>query len=124
MPATVAAEKWQSIEPGALRHQINIQEQSTTQDSYGQPLITWTTIRTCYAGINLVSMKEVFSAGQLNAQSTDVWTMRWTPSPIVQPGMLIVFGASTYRVQVVSNPGKRRMYLHVLALELNATSGT
>lgn len=123
MQSGVAADLWLSIEPGALKHQITINQQSATQDSFGQPVITWNAVRTCWGGINLVGMREVFSANQLTSQSTDVWTVRWT-STLIQPGMQIVFGSSTYRVQAVSNPGKRNIYLHILCLELNATSGS
>lgn len=112
---------WPSIEPGTLRHPIQIQAQTSTQDSFGQPVPTWNTVRTCYGGINLVSMKKAFGANQLTSQSTDIWTVRWSPTPI-QPGMQIMFGSSTYRVQAVGNPEKRNIILHILCLELNATS--
>jgi SPP1 family predicted phage head-tail adaptor len=119
----VQADQWPSIEPGALKHQITFNQQSSTQDSFGQPVPTWTQIRTCWGGINLVGMREAFGNNQLTSQSTDIWTVRWT-STVIQPGMQIVFGSSTYRVQAVSNPGKRNIYLHILCLELNATSAS
>lgn len=100
---------------------ITINQQSSTQDSVGQPVLTWTAIRTCYAGFNLISMKEAFGNNQLTSLSTDVWTMRWTATEI-KPGMQIVFGSSTYKVQAINNPGKRNILLHVLCLDLNAAS--
>lgn len=116
---------WLSLEPGDLRHQVTINEQSSSRDAYGQPVTTGssTPIRTTWAGINLVSMREVFGNDQLTSQSTDIWTVRWTPT-VIKPGMQIIFGSSIYRIQAVSNPGKRNIYLHLLCLELNATSGT
>jgi hypothetical protein len=53
---TKAANAWLSIDPALLRHQITVQAQSTSQDSVGQPVLTWTTVRTCSGGLNVVSM--------------------------------------------------------------------
>lgn len=121
----VSADRWPAIEPGALKHQVTINQESSSRDVYGQPVTTGspTPVRTTWAGINLVSMREVFGNDQLTSQSTDIWTVRWTPT-VIKPGMQIVFGSSIYRIQAVSNPGKRNIYLHLLCLELNATSGS
>jgi head-tail adaptor len=112
---------WPSINIGDLRHVITINQQSSTQDSVGQPVLTWSAVRTCYAGFNLISMMEAFGNNQLTSESSDVWTMRWTGTEI-KPRMQIVFGSSTYRVQAINNPGKRNILLHVLCLDLNTAS--
>jgi head-tail adaptor len=112
---------WPAINVGSLRHLIQLQQQSSTQDSVGQPVLTWTTVRTSYGGLNLVSMKEAFGEGQLTAQETDIWTLRWTPTEIL-PGMQLVFGSNTYIVQMVSNVMRRNLIVHLLCLQLNGKS--
>ena len=112
---------WPQIDSGKLRHQIQIQAQSSTQDSFGQPAQTWSTIRTTWGGLNIVSMREVFGSGQLTAQETDVWTVRYSPTEI-QPGMQILFGGKVWKVQVISNVEQRNVLLHLLCIEINGTN--
>ena len=112
---------WPAINVGSLRHQVQIKSQSSTQDSVGQPVLTWNLVRATSAGLNLVSMKEAFGEGQLTAQETDIWTLRWTSTEIL-PGMQLVFGANTYIVQMVSNVMRRNLIVHLLCLQLNAKS--
>jgi head-tail adaptor len=112
---------WPLIDPGDLRHLVQINKQSATQDSFGQPVLSWTTFRTPMAGLNLLSLKEAFGDGQLTAQESDIWTMRWTPDE-VQPGMQLVFGANAYEIQAVNNVMRRNVLLHLLCLQLNAQS--
>ncbi len=110
---------WPAISPGQLRHLVAINSQSSTQDSFGQPALTWTTVRTTYGGLNIVSMRESFGEGQLTAQESDIWTVRWSPVSI-EPGMQLVFGGATWRIQVVSDVLRRNLILHLLCLQLNA----
>ena len=117
---TKPSNPWPSIDPSRLRHQISIQQQSTTQDRFGAPSLTWTTVRTTSGGLNVVSLKEAFGDGQLTAQETDIWTVRWTAG--IQPGMQIVFGSNTWKVQDASNVMQRNITLHLLCLLLNAGS--
>lgn len=112
---------WPSVEPGELRHLIEIQDRSTTSDSFGQPQQIWGTVSTCMAGINIVTMREAFGSNQLTSQSSDIWTARWTPVSI-QPGMRIVFRGETFLVQAINNVDKRNVLLHILCLQINAGS--
>lgn len=116
-----SANPYPSIEPGLLRHSIAIQAQSSTQDSVGQPILTWSTVRATNGGLNVVSLKEAFGEGQLTAQETDIWTVRWTPVPIL-PGMQIVFSGQAWKVQVVNNVARRNVVVHLLCLLLNGAS--
>ena len=110
-----------AVNIGALRHQIQIQQQSGAADTFGQPALTWTTVRTPWGGLNVVSMREAFGEGQLTAQETDIWTVRWTSVPI-QPGMQVIFNGQAWRIQVVNDVAKRHVVLHLLCLLLNASS--
>jgi head-tail adaptor len=111
---------WPAIDPGKFRHQVQINSQSSTQDSVGQPVLTWNLVRATSAGLNLVSMREAFGEGQLTAQESDIWTMRWSAG--IQPGMQLVFGSNIYKIQAVNDVMRRRVVLHLLCLQLNAGS--
>lgn len=115
------APKWPALDAGTLLHQVQIQSQASTADSFGQPQQTWTTIRTACAAIATPSAREVFQAGQLTSQVTHMLTMRWSPTAIA-PGMRAVFGSRTFKVQAVINVDERNIVTRLLCLELGATS--
>jgi head-tail adaptor len=113
---------WLGIDPSQLRHRIVINTQTAGADSFNQPLLECTTmVRTTWAALNAVSMKEAFGEGQLTAQETDIWTVRWTPVQIL-PGMQLVFGSLVWKIQVVGNIARRNLPVHLLCLQLNTGS--
>jgi SPP1 family predicted phage head-tail adaptor len=105
---------------GCRRNILAIQSQSTTQDQYGQPLQTWTTICTLQGKIRVATQREVFQANQLTSQVTHVIEAWWVGIGIM-PGMRAVYGPHIYRIQAVNNLEERNMELRILCLELNAT---
>ena len=50
-----------------LRRRLNLQEQTTTQDSYGGAIKTWATTATCWGGIEALSGSEKFTADQVQS---------------------------------------------------------
>ena len=52
---------------GRLRHRLNLQEQTETQDSLGGAIITWTTTATAWGGVEALSGSEAFVADQVNS---------------------------------------------------------
>lgn len=112
--------RWPSLEPGQLRHQIQIQQQSSSQDSSGQLLETWTTVRTSWASIQSITLKEAFQSDQLTSQVTHTITLRWPSGVSVQAGMRVVYGSHTYKIQAVNNIDERDVILRLLVMELNA----
>ena len=119
---TKPSNPWPSIDPGSLRHQVRIQQQSATPDASGQLVQTWTTARSTCAGINLVSLKEAFGDGQFTAQEVDIWTMRYSAAVSIAPGMRLVLGSKTWVIQAVDNVGQRNITLHLLCIALNSPS--
>jgi len=109
---------WPSINPGELRHRVQIQQESTLPDSFGQPQSSWTTVLTTWARIDAISMREMFQANQLVSQVSHVITMRYQSTVPVAPGMQIVFGPHTYKVQAINNIEERGVLLRILALEI------
>lgn len=111
---------WPSINPADLRHSIQIQAVSTTQDGYGQPLTTWTTVLTVNAGIADEKILELFQAGALTSQGTHHWILRYPANVSIQAGMRVVFGPHYYKIQGSFNPGERNVLLFLACLEINA----
>ena len=105
---------------GSLRNLISIEQSSTTPDSFGQPLNTWTAVLQTRAAINFVNNREIYQADQLTEQVSHKVTIRW-PGGLVSivPGMRVVFGSHVYKVQAVNNVQQRNRVLEILVLELN-----
>jgi len=64
------------VNVGQLDRSVQIQTQTTAQDSYGQPVETWATLATVWAGKSDRVASEVTSAGQVVEVLRTVWTIR------------------------------------------------
>jgi SPP1 family predicted phage head-tail adaptor len=110
-----------AINPAELRHQVQIQQQTSTQTATGAPSATWATILTTMAKISTASSREVYRASQFTAQVSHVITIRWPgASVVIQGGMQVLFGARIFKLQTVENPQEQNRLLLLHCLEINA----
>lgn len=112
--------EWPRINPSELRHQVQIQSESSTPDSFGQPQPVWTTILTAWASVETINEKELYQAGALTSQVTHTITIRYPGSSVtIAPGMRVVYGSHTYKLQACNNVDERNILLKLMCLELN-----
>lgn len=115
-----------AINPGELRHLIQIQSPSTTRDGAGQPIAAWDVVSTQHAKIentNSRTFKESFSNNALASQSTDCITIRWPgPSIDLKPGMRVIFGDNAFLVQAVDNVLRRNRKVVLACIGINEDS--
>lgn len=109
---------WPSLEPGDLRHVIQIQQRTTAPDPFGQPQPTWTTVLNTWSKIETLTLRELYQSGQFTSQVTHTITLRF-PAVTISPGMRAVFAGHTYIVQAANNLEQRNTVLQLLVLELN-----
>lgn len=108
-----------------LNRRIQIQSQSTSQDSFGQPQQTWTTVYTCWANIDVQQSQLIYSTAEFVAKTTHRITIRWTHSVVFEPNMRIVFTepytgvVHTYNIEGILNPQQSNFWLTLLAYELD-----
>jgi head-tail adaptor len=114
------------IPAGSLRHQVQIQVQSTAPTLTGSPQASWTTIRCTRAAIVLAISKQAsedYQQGQFSGMVTHIVTVRWTPTPEILGGMRVLFttsaGTHTYQVQTVDNVNLRNIRMDLMCLEIN-----
>jgi SPP1 family predicted phage head-tail adaptor len=62
---------------GPMRHQVRIEKRSTTQDSAGEQLLTWSAVVTRRAALERTPGAEVFAAAGRNARVPTVFRMRY-----------------------------------------------
>jgi SPP1 family predicted phage head-tail adaptor len=114
------------IDPGELRHSVEIQSPSTTRDASGEPISTWSAVLTTRAKIDSTSgaaYKDSFSNSVLAAESTDLLTIRWPGSAItVEPGQRVIFGDNTYLIQAVDNVQRRNRKLRLACVVVDEGS--
>ena len=65
---------------GRLRHRIDIQQELTTQNAYGEPTQSWVTFASgLYCSIEPIRGKEYFSADMVQAEVSHRVRMRYMP---------------------------------------------
>lgn len=109
-----------AIPSGALRHWIEIQQQSGAQDAMGGPLDNWQTVYSTMSAIETLTMQEVYQTGQLVGRVSHRVTVRWPGSsiPLLQ-GMRVLFGGRVFMIQAPDNVQERNRVVHLLCLEIN-----
>jgi head-tail adaptor len=116
------------INPGELRHKVEIQAASTAPDSRGLSVAptTWTAVLTTRAKIESIgaaAYKQTVKSGALTSESTDLITIRWPGASIViRPNMRIVFGTNIFLIQAVDNVEHRNRILKLACMQVAADS--
>lgn len=111
---------------GKLNRRIQIQQQTTAQDDFGQPQQIWTMVYSCWAGISVVKGQLEYQTAEFVSKATHKITIRWTRSVVILPNMRVVFTepavgvVHTYNVEGLLNDGQSNVELVILAYELNA----
>lgn len=102
--------------PGNLRHRITIQQISSTQDDYGQPIDEWTDIATVWASIEPITGREFFAADTINSEISHRIRMRYKPG--ILPSMRVKFKTRYFDIQSVINYNELNTDLQLMCKEL------
>jgi SPP1 family predicted phage head-tail adaptor len=107
------------IRAGKLRHEIEIQQPSETQDAYGEPTGSWSTFAAVRASVEPLQGREFFASQQMQAEVTTRFRIRWISG--VSPSMRILFGTRLFNISAVINPDEKNHELHIMAVEVITT---
>lgn len=120
------AQKPQVVDVGNLNRRVQIQQQTSAQDLFGQPQPTWATVYTAWANISVQNSQLLYQTAEFVSKVTHRITMRWTSSIVIIPNMRVVYTEATtgvvhtYNVEALLNADQRNRMLVILAYELNA----
>lgn len=109
---------------GKLNRRVQIQSQSTTQDTLGQELRTWETVYTCWAAIDVQASQLLYNTAEFISKVTHRITMRWTSSVVIAANQRIVYTEATtgvvhtYEIQAALNTKQGNRELVLLCYEL------
>ncbi len=89
------------MEAGKLRHRVEVQSRTLTQDSYGDVLPTWTTQATRWAEVVPVSGREVHLAGRITSETTHTVRLRYLSG--LDSKWRILWGTRVLEIESVIN---------------------
>jgi SPP1 family predicted phage head-tail adaptor len=101
---------------GRLRHRVTIQQQSSTQDGYGEQVNTWNDLITVWASVEPLKGREHFAAQQVKTETTTRIKMRYRAGIVSK--MRVAYGSKTYDIMSVIDLEERHIELHLMCMEL------
>lgn len=97
---------------GQLRHRVVIESRTGTQDSVGQPIDDWSVFAELWAAVEPLTGRELFSAQQVNAETTTRVRMRYREG--LDTSMRIVHHGINYNILNIIDPEMRHIELQLL----------
>jgi head-tail adaptor len=108
------------IKIGRLKHYVELQSKSSSQDAMGGDTETWSKVTDFYASIQAETAKEIVSGDQVHQEVTYIIRTRAVGLTIT-PSMQIVWGSRVFKIVSAINAQERDIMLEILAIEdLNA----
>lgn len=90
------------IRAGELDRRVVLQQRSSSKDTYGQQVMTWTDVATLWANIRPLSGREMLTAGAINSELSHVVTIRYRSG--VTPAMRLTYGGQVFNILSVIDP--------------------
>ncbi|MFC6644142.1 phage head closure protein [Granulicella cerasi] len=106
---------------GSLNRRITIQQQSTSQDAYGQQLASWTDALSTWASIRAATGKEIYAASGFVSELSHIITIRY-PAIKVSNAMRVLYDNRIFNIQAVSDPDEGKVQTNLLCLEVDASA--
>lgn len=115
------------MQAGKLNRRIDIQSQTTSQDSFGQPSQTWSSVYKCWASIEVQNSQLIYATAEFVEKTTIRITFRWTSSVVILPNMRIRYKEPTtgvqhtYEIETLVNDKQGNRQLMALAYEIDGS---
>lgn len=104
------------VRAGEMRHQVVIQQRSTTQDSAGEASTVWTTFAAVRAALERAPGREVWASAQRSGRVPVVFRLRYLAD--VTPAMRIYFAGKVHNILSAVDVAGRKEELLITAEEL------
>lgn len=106
---------------GTLRHRIQIEKQVITQNTFGEPAISWAHYADVWASVEPLNSREFFAAQSVQSEITGKIIIRYLAG--VEPTMRITHNAEYYNISGVLPDGKSGKEYLVLMVSKGLTDG-
>lgn len=105
-----------AVDPGALRHELLLQQATRAPDGLGGFAETWVTIATVFARIEPLRVSQAFTAAQEIETATHAITIRQRAD--IASGMRFAKGARRFRIITVRDPQETGRFIICTTEEL------
>jgi SPP1 family predicted phage head-tail adaptor len=109
------------VNPGELRHWVDIQAKSKQQDDSGQQVEAWSTVLRTRCKIEGVSRIERYGDAVTSEQVDHLLTTRVFRQVTITPGMRAVFRDHYYYIKFLDNLQEQDWVMLLYCLELNGS---
>jgi SPP1 family predicted phage head-tail adaptor len=109
-----------ALSAGTLRKRITLQQQSSSVDTYGQQISTWTDVATVWASIEPSVGRELMAAQAVSLAQPTTITIRWQTifaSPRAVAAMRAVYNGRIFNLHSVENESEQNTLLTLIASE-------
>ncbi len=112
------------MQAGKLNRRIQIQQQTISQDAFGQEFQAWTTVYTCWAAIDVQRSQLIYNPAEFMSKAVVRVTMRWTSSIVIEANMRAIYTepttgvTHTYNIEAPTNTDQNNRELVILCYEL------
>lgn len=103
------------ISPAALRHRLKLQSRSSTQDTSGQEILTWTDVLTCWAAIEPAAGREQLAAEAQVSTVSHVVTIRYRAG--ITARMRAVYASRVFEIVSVIDVDEMHFWLQLDCVE-------
>lgn len=97
---------------GALRHFVELQKPTASQDDFGEELQSWSGYAKVWASIEPLKGRELFAAQQISAETTIRVRLRYVAD--VASGHRVVYGTRILEINSIANPDERNKDLELM----------
>jgi len=106
------------MDAGILNRRVMIQQSSTAQDAYGQPVAGFTTLATVWAAVEPLSGRQLFAAKQAQSEVSVQVTIRYLAT--LTTAMQVVYGTHIYGIDAIIDYESRHESMVLLCKEIAA----
>lgn len=103
---------------GQLGEQVAIQSSTATQNSYGEPVLTWSTVATVWANVSVnrraTDLERFVEATGAEVQRTQYTVTIYYRTDVTERNRL-VWGSETLDIEQVYDPDGRKQWLEIKA---------
>lgn len=104
------------MRPGLLQYRVEIQQSTSTSDAMGQPVNTWKTTQTRWAGVMPLNSREGFFAKSVRPELSHRITLRWFDG--LEHGHRIKMDARIFNIASIINVDEGNHTLQVDCVEV------
>lgn len=108
------------MQAARLRQRITFESQSSSKDSFGQPVQSWSTVLTCWAAVEPLSGRELMAARQVASEITHRVIVRYQAALAVPRTVMayrVNFGGRYFDIREALNVEERDREVHLLCVE-------